>query len=57
MTLRCTPDTITMLANVKTCQSLPSGDFFVTAQPFGLAGEDKAAWLRLIERTRRAASK
>jgi hypothetical protein len=57
MTLRCDPDRITMLANVKTCQSLPSGDFFVTAQPFGLAGEDKAAWLRLIERTRRAASK
>jgi HD-like signal output (HDOD) protein len=57
MTLRCTPDTITMLANVKTCQSLPSGDFFVTAQPFGLAGDEKAAWLRLIERTRRATSK
>jgi HD-like signal output (HDOD) protein len=57
LTLRCTPDTIMMLANVKTCEALPSGDFFVTAQPFGLAGEDKAAWLRLIERTRRAAIK
>lgn len=56
LTLRCTPDTITMLANVKTCDALPSGEFFVTAQPFGLAGEDKAAWLRLIDRTRRAAA-
>lgn len=55
VTLRCTPDTITMLANVKTCQALPNGEFFVTAQPFGLAGEDKNAWFRLIERTRRAA--
>ncbi|HEY0992247.1 MAG TPA: HDOD domain-containing protein [Kofleriaceae bacterium] len=53
LTLRCTPDTITMLANVKTCEALPSGEYFVTAQPFGLAGEDKAAWLRLIDRTRR----
>jgi hypothetical protein len=26
------------------------------AQPFGLAGEDRAAWQRLIERTRRAAA-
>lgn len=54
LTLRCTPDTITMLANVKTCDALASGEFFVTAQPFGLAGEDKAAWLRLIARTRNA---
>jgi HD-like signal output (HDOD) protein len=56
LTLRCTPDTITMLANVKTCDQLPGGEFFVTAQPFGLAGEDKAAWMRLIERTRKAAA-
>jgi hypothetical protein len=51
------PDTIAMLANVKTCDALPSGEFFVTAQPFGLAGEDKAAWLRLIDRTRRGAQR
>jgi HD-like signal output (HDOD) protein len=55
LTLRCVPDTITMLANVKTCTPHGDGSFFVTAQPFGLAGEDKNAWLRLIERTRRAA--
>jgi HD-like signal output (HDOD) protein len=53
LTLRCTPDTITMLANVKTCDPIPGGEFFVTVQPFGLAGEDKAAWMRLIERTRK----
>jgi len=57
LTLRCTPDTITMLANVKTCDALASGEFFVTAQPFGLAGEDKAAWMRLIDRTRRGAQR
>jgi hypothetical protein len=54
--LRCAPDTIMMLANVRSCDALPGGQFFVTAQPFGLAGDDKAAWLRLIERTRRAAT-
>jgi hypothetical protein len=55
LTLHCAPDKIMMLANVKSCQPLPAGDFLVTAQPFGLAGDDKSAWLRLIERTRRGA--
>jgi hypothetical protein len=54
LTLRCVPDTITMLANVKSCQAMTGGSHLVIAQPFGLAGEDRAAWLRLIERTRRA---
>lgn len=54
ITLRCDPDTIAMLVNVKTCEALPGGEFMVTAQPFGLAGEDKAAWLRLLGRTRGA---
>jgi HD-like signal output (HDOD) protein len=57
LTLHCTPDKIQLLANVKSCQQLPPGDFLVTAQPFGLAGEDKNAWLRLLERTRRASQK
>jgi hypothetical protein len=57
LTLHCDPDKITMLANVKSCQNLPAGDFLVTAQPFGLAGDDKNAWLRLIERARRATQK
>jgi hypothetical protein len=52
LTLRCTPDTITMLAHVKSCEVMPGGDYLVTAQPFGLAGGDKEAWLRLIERSR-----
>jgi HD-like signal output (HDOD) protein len=54
LTLQCPPDTITMLANVKSCQPMPGGGHLVIAQPFGLAGEDKAAWHRLVERTRRA---
>lgn len=57
LTLHCAPDKIQMLANVKSCQQLPPGDFLVTAQPFGLAGEDKNAWFRLIERTRRGTQK
>lgn len=54
VTLRCVPDTIPMLVNVKSCEAMPNGQFLVTAQPFGLAGEDKAAWLRLLGRTRQA---
>jgi hypothetical protein len=54
LTLHCAPDTITMLANVKSCQALPGGGHLVIAQPFGLAGDDRAAWVRLVERTRRA---
>jgi HD-like signal output (HDOD) protein len=57
LTLHCAPDKIQMLANVKSCQQLPPGDFLVTAQPFGLAGEDKNAWLRLLERARKASQK
>jgi HD-like signal output (HDOD) protein len=53
LTLKCTPDTITMLANVKSCEDIPGGGHMVIAQPFGLAGDDRAAWLRLIDRTRR----
>ncbi|HET7501764.1 MAG TPA: HDOD domain-containing protein [Kofleriaceae bacterium] len=54
LTLRCAPDTITMLAQVKSCDPMPGGDYLAIAQPFGLAGADKEAWLRLIERTRPA---
>ncbi|HET9620919.1 MAG TPA: HDOD domain-containing protein [Kofleriaceae bacterium] len=54
LTLRCAPDTITMLAHVKTCEITPRRDYLVTVQPFGLAGEDKAAWQRLIARTKPA---
>lgn len=54
LTLHCVPDRITMLANVKSCQPLPGGNHLVIAQPFGLAGDDRAAWLRLVERTQPA---
>jgi len=52
LTLRCEPDTITMLANVRSCEPALHGGYVVTAQPFGLAGPDKEAWRRLIDRTR-----
>ncbi len=52
VTVRCEPETIPMLIHVKSCDAQPGGGFLATAQPFGLAGEDKAAWLRLIGRTR-----
>lgn len=55
LTLRCAPDTITMLGHVKTCELTPRRDFLVTVQPFGLAGDDKNAWLRVLGRTRPAA--
>jgi len=54
LTLHCAPDVISMLVNVKLCQLVPGGNHLVIAQPFGLAGDDRAAWLRLIERTRPA---
>jgi HD-like signal output (HDOD) protein len=56
LTLHCPPDVITLLAHVKSCRVQPAGDFLVTAQPFGLAGDDEQAWRRLIERTQRAAA-
>jgi HD-like signal output (HDOD) protein len=52
LTLRCTPDTIAMLAHVKSCETVPGGGYLVTVQPFGLAGDDRDAWRRLIDRTR-----
>ena len=56
LTLHCPPDSLTLLAHVKTCEPLDGGEFLLTAQPFGLAGEDKGVWLRLLGRTQRAAS-
>ncbi|MFN0252352.1 MAG: HDOD domain-containing protein [Kofleriaceae bacterium] len=43
-----------ILANVKQCDKLGEG-YLVTAQPFGLGGDVKTAWTRLVARTRRAA--
>jgi len=51
LTLRCPPDTITMLVHVKSCRAVSGGGYVVTAQPFALAGDDELAWRRLIDRT------
>jgi len=56
LTLRCPPDTIKMLVHVKSCQVQPDGGHVVTAQPFGLAGDDELAWRRLIARTQPASA-
>jgi len=42
-----------MLANVSRARRCRTAAL-VIAQPFGLAGDEKAAWHRLVERTRRA---
>jgi hypothetical protein len=55
VTLVAEPETIKMLANVRTCEPLAKDQYLVTLQPFGLGGDDKAAWLRLVNRTRRVA--
>lgn len=47
---------ITMLANVKSCDKQADGTYLVTAQPFGLGGDVKAAWTKLVSRTRKAAT-
>ena len=55
LTLHDDNGNFTMLANVKACDKLPTGIYMVTAQPFGLGGDVKTAWTRLVTRTRRAA--
>lgn len=54
--LDAAPDQLTMLANVLSCEPAGNGSFLVTAQPFGLGGDNKAAWLRLLARTRHSTS-
>ena len=56
LNLKAPPDLVTMLANVLCCEPQADGSFLVTAQPFGLGGDDKAAWLRLVTRTHRSTS-
>lgn len=52
LTLRSPPDSVQMLVNVTSCDALGGGQFLIVARPFGLDGPDKAAWLRLLARTR-----
>ncbi len=47
---------ITMLANVKSCDKQVDGTYVVTAQPFGLGGDVKVAWTKLVSRTRKTAT-
>jgi HD-like signal output (HDOD) protein len=53
LTLQCSPDPFTLLAHVKSCRPAPEGGFLVTAQPFGLTGDEASAWRSLIARTSR----
>ncbi|HEY4055537.1 MAG TPA: HDOD domain-containing protein [Kofleriaceae bacterium] len=55
LTLHGDPEVLKVLANVKTCEQMPDGQYMVTAQPFGLGGDEKKAWLAIVSRTRRAA--
>jgi hypothetical protein len=45
---------IPMLANVRTCEPQPEGDFLISLRPFGLAKTETAAWLDLLAETRPA---
>lgn len=45
----------TMLANVKQCDKIGEHSYIVTTQPFGLGGDVKEAWKKLVSRTRRMA--
>ena len=54
LTLHGDPEVLKVLANVKTCEQMPDGQYMVTAQPFGLGGDEKKAWLSIVSRTRRA---
>ena len=55
LTLHGDPEVLKILSNVKTCEPMPDGTFMVTAQPFGLGGDEKKTWLAIVSRTRRAA--
>jgi len=54
LTLHCDPANLKLLANVKSCDAMPDGQFMITAQPFGLGGDEKKAWLAMVSATRRA---
>ncbi len=56
LTLHDDAGNVTMLANVKSCDKQADGSYLVTAQPFGLGGELKTAWSRLVSRTRKEAT-
>lgn len=53
LSLVCGDDRMTMLANVRLVQPR-GGQHVIVAQPFGLGGDDRQTWLRIIARTRPA---
>ncbi len=52
VTLQCPPEPVAMMIAVTWCERGRAGDYVISAQPFGLSGDVKAAWLRLVGRTR-----
>jgi hypothetical protein len=56
LTLHCPPDTINVLAHVKSCVAAAGGGYLVSAQPYGLAGDEDRKWRQLIERAQRASA-
>lgn len=52
LTLHIPPDSVTLLANVTSCDALEDGRFLIVARPFALDGAEKSIWLRLLARTR-----
>lgn len=53
LTLHDDNGNFTILANVKQCDKIGEGSYIVTAQPFGLGGDVKIAWTKLVARSRR----
>jgi HD-like signal output (HDOD) protein len=54
VTLRCAPDPLQMLVNIKSCEARDDGTFAIVAQPFGLGGVVKQRWQSLLEAARTA---
>jgi hypothetical protein len=47
VTLRCEPEPLQLLVNIKACEPRGDGTFAIVAQPFGLGGAVKQRWLAL----------
>jgi HD-like signal output (HDOD) protein len=54
VTLRCQPDPLQMLVNIKACDARDDGTFAIVAQPFGLGGAVKQRWQALLDAARTA---
>ncbi|MFT3696790.1 MAG: HDOD domain-containing protein [Kofleriaceae bacterium] len=54
LTLQCTPQPFSLLANVKSCEPA-NGGYAISVQPFALANENLENWVRLVMDARDAA--